>query len=98
MASPCVHGSKPPLRRWSVVGNGRSNDGARPFASLNIRHFYVSSRVGSCIVCLFVWPVARISAKDVALSVLVAFFWGGFKNLIRFDGKIKGPRPKRGTS
>lgn len=46
-------------------------------------------------VCLFVWPLARTSAKDVALSVLVAFFGGGYKNLMRFDGKIKSSRPNK---
>lgn len=87
-----------------MVGNGRKNNGARAFASFQHLSFLctVWSRVGSCFVCLFVcvfvWPVARTSAKGVALSVQVAFFGGGYKNLMRFDGKIKSSRAKRGRS
>lgn len=48
-----------------------------PLLPPNIYHFYVLSGAvlaAALFVCLFVWPVARTSAKGVALSALVAFF------------------------
>lgn len=64
-----------------------------PLLPSNICHFYVVSGAvlaAALFVCLFAWPVARTSAKGVALSVLVAFF-GAATRILMVKSRVPDP-------